>query len=277
MSLIQPDELAALLANAPDRLVVCDCTFDLADHAAGRRVYEAGHIPGAYWLDLETVLSGPKTGLNGRHPLPDRAAFAGFMASIGAAADCQVVAYDAGNAMFAARLWWLMRWLGHANAAVLDGGLAAWRAAGYPLETKAPPARRGSFEARAPLVAVVDYAELRHAAGRLVIDARAPDRFRGENETLDPAGGHIPGAKNHFFKDNLTPDGRFKPPAALRAAYDAILAGRPAAEVAQSCGSGVTACHNLLAMEIAGLPGAALYPGSWSEWSAQPDAVIERG
>jgi thiosulfate/3-mercaptopyruvate sulfurtransferase len=209
--------------------------------------------------------------------LPDREIFAAFMASIGASANSQIVAYDAGNAMFAARLWWLMRWLGHENAAVLDGGLAAWREAGHPLETTPPPARPGSFKAQAPLAATVDYAGLRHAPNRLVIDARAPDRFRGENETLDPAGGHIPGAKNHFFKDNLAPDGRFKPPAALRAAYTDILAGRPAAEVVQSCGSGVTACHNLLAMEIAGLPGAALYPGSWSEWSAQPDTVIERG
>jgi thiosulfate/3-mercaptopyruvate sulfurtransferase len=222
-------------------------------------------------------MSGPKTGRNGRHPLPNRDDLAAYMGAIGASAESQIVAYDAGNAMFAARLWWLMRWLGHENIAVLDGGLAAWRDTGHPLETNPPPVRQGSFKAKAPLVSTMDYAALRHAAGRLVIDARAPDRFRGENETLDATGGHIPGARNRFFKDNLTLDGRFKTQAALRAAYTEILAGRPVDEVVLSCGSGVTACHNLLAMEIAGLQGAALYPGSWSEWSVQPDTLIEKG
>jgi thiosulfate/3-mercaptopyruvate sulfurtransferase len=274
-TLIQPDELAALLAAEPAGVVIGDCRSDLANHAAGLAAYQEGHIPGAAHMDLETVLSGPKTGLNGRHPLPARAALAGFLAACGADDDSQIVAYDAGDSMFAARLWWLVRWLGHKRVAVLDGGLAAWTRAGHAIEATPPAARAaGHFTARPALTATVDYPTLRAEPGRLVLDARAPDRFRGENETLDRAAGHIPGARNHFFRTNLAPDGRFKPAAVLRADYLAALQGQAPEAAVVSCGSGVTACHNLLAMRIAGLGEAVLYPGSWSEWSAQPDAPV---
>ena len=279
-TLIQPAELARLLREKPEAVVVCDCSFDLADHGAGRRAYEAGHVPGAAYLHLEEVLSGAKTGRNGRHPLPDRDALAAHMAALGVSDATQVVAIDAADGMYAARLWFLMRWLGHAAVAVLDGGLAAWRAAGQAIDVAPPRARPGGdLVARPSLVRTVDYDAVAAGASgdRLILDARAPDRFRGENETLDPIGGHIPGARNRFFRDNLTRDGRFKAPDVLRAEFAAVLRGRPANETVAQCGSGVTACHNLLAMEVAGLHGAALYPGSWSEWVAQPGAPVARG
>ena len=279
-TLIQPEALAALLRDRPGAVVLCDCSFDLADPGAGWRSYEAGHIGNAVHLSLDDVLSGARTGHNGRHPLPEREALAAHMASLGVSATTQVVAYDAADGMFAARLWFLMRWLGHAAVAVLDGGLAGWRATGLALNTSPPrPCPRGDFVARPSLVATVDYDAVKMASesgDRLIVDARAPDRFRGENETLDPVGGHIPAARNRFFRDNLA-DGRFKAPGVLRTEFAAVLDGWPATAVVAQCGSGVTACHNLLAMEVAGLPGAALYPGSWSEWSARPGAAIAQG
>ena len=280
-TLIQPSELAALLNDADAHVAVFDCSFDLADTAAGRRAYEAGHVPGALYLHLDDDLSGPKTGRNGRHPLPSKQALAQRLAGAGVDDTTQVVAYDGSGGMYAARLWWLLRWLGHAEVALLDGGIAAWRAAGLPLQTEAPAARpAGRFGIRPSLAATVERAEVLAnltEGRRLLIDARAPDRFRGENETLDPVGGHIPGARNRLFRDNLGADGRFKPAAVLAAEFGAVLQGRRSEDVVSQCGSGVTACHNLLALEIAGLPGAALYPGSWSEWCADPDAPIATG
>ncbi len=279
-TLIGPEALARLLREEPDALVLCDCSFDLADGDAGRRAYDAGHIAGAAYLNLDEAMSGAKTGRNGRHPLPERDALAARMAMLGVSDASQIVAYDAGDGMFAARLWFLLRWLGHDAVAVLDGGLAGWRAAGEGVDTGAPrPRPRGNLVARASLVPTVDYDAVRAASGegtRLILDARAPDRFRGENETLDPIGGHIPGARNRFFRDNLV-DGRFKAPDALWAEFAALLGDKPAGEMVAQCGSGVTACHNLLAMAVAGLPGASLYPGSWSEWSAQPGAPVATG
>jgi thiosulfate/3-mercaptopyruvate sulfurtransferase len=277
--LIQAAELAPLLGSSGT--VVLDCRFDLADPAAGRRAYGAGHIPGAEYLHLDEDLSGAKTGRNGRHPLPDAQAFMRRLEQAGVGDDTLVVAYDAAGGMTAARAWWMLRWIGHAEVALLDGGLPAWTAAGLPLETAAPqPRPAGRLSPRPARVRQVDRAALLADLDRRawqVVDARAPDRFRGENETLDAVGGRIPGAVNRFFRDNLGPDGRFKPAAQLRAEFDAITGGRPAAELVLSCGSGVTACHDLLALELAGLDGAALYPGSWSEWSSWPGAPIATG
>ena len=281
-TLISATELAdAYRSAAPPPMVVVDCSFDLTDATAGQRAYTAGHVPGAIHAHLETLLSAPKTGLNGRHPLQSRETFARAMGAMGVGDTTQVVAYDNAGGMYAARLWWMLRWAGHHAAAVLDGGLAAWKAAGQPVETTAPPARSAqTFTLRESLVSTMDRAQVEanlHTQEMLVLDARAPDRFRGENETLDKVGGHIPGARNRFFKDNLAPDGRFKKPGALRAEFEAATGNQPATAVVHQCGSGVTACHNLLAMEVAGLQGAALYPGSWSEWSAQPGAPVATG
>ena len=207
----------------------------------------------------------------GRHPLPDRATFIANLQRWGINNDTQVVVYDAQGGMFAARLWWMLRWVGHEKVAVLDGGLPAWLASGMWLSTEASPRVLGTLTDRPSLVATVTANDLLANLSNeklTVVDARAPDRFRGENETIDPVGGHIPGAKNRFFKENLQADGNFKSAEQLRQEFSAVLAD-PAQAVMQ-CGSGVTACHNLLALEIAGLQGAALYPGSWSEWCADP-------
>lgn len=279
-ALISANELATAQKSGQS-LLVLDCSFELADPQAGQRAYEGGHIPGARYVHLDKVLSAEKTGRNGRHPLPSRETFAETMAQVGLDADTQVVAYDNAGGMYAARLWWMLLWAGHQAVAVLDGGIAAWESAGHALSTDMPAAApKGSFSLKPSLVFTVTYDEVKAniaQQNRLLLDARAPDRFRGENETMDPIGGHIPGARNRLFKDNLGPDGRFKSPAQLRQEFDAITDGRPAAQLINQCGSGVTACHNLLAMEVAGLRGAALYPGSWSEWSAQPDAPIATG
>jgi len=280
-TLISAQELHALQQSSSP-VVVCDCSFDLADPEAGERAYLAGHIPGAFYVHLDRDLSGAKTGSNGRHPLPRREDVAGLMARLGADDATQVVCYDTAGGAMAARLWWLLRWAGHPAAAVLDGGLPAWREAGHGLESGRPvPPRPGAFTLRPALAATVAYEDVRANLDapdpRLVVDARAPDRFRGQNETLDAVGGHIPGAANRFLRDNLQSDGRFKPPGQLRAEFGAVLGDTPASRVVSQCGSGVTACHNLLAMEIAGLSGAALYPGSWSEWSSRPGSPIATG
>jgi thiosulfate/3-mercaptopyruvate sulfurtransferase len=279
-TLITAAELAGHI-DAPGWVVV-DCRHDLANLSAGRDGYNAGHLPHALFADMETELSGAKRGpdgvFRGRHPLPDRDAFIGTLRSWGVNDDTQVVAYDAHGGMFAARLWWLLRWVGHGAVAVLDGGMTAWQALGLPLGTEVPAPVRGTISARAPLVTTVSAGELLANIGggqRVVVDARSPDRFRGENETIDPVGGHIPGARNRFFKDNLDADGRFKDAARLKAELAGVV-GEPAQAVMQ-CGSGVTACHNLLALEVAGLPGAALYPGSWSEWCADPARPVATG
>ncbi|WP_114972491.1 sulfurtransferase [Rhodoferax ferrireducens] len=281
-TLISVDELARAIAG-PDAaaLLVLDCSFDLSDLQAGQRTYDAGHLPGACYVHLENTLSAPKNGRNGRHPLPDRAAFAAAMAALGANDTTQFVIYDNAGGMYAARLWWMLRWVGHSAAAVLDGGLAAWQATGQAVTSDGAAQRPpGHFSLRPSRVATLSYDDLRanlDSAARLVLDARAPDRFRGENETLDPIGGHIPGARNRLFRDNLGADGRFKPAASLLSEFQALTGGRAAIELVSQCGSGVTACHNLLALEVAGLRGAALYPGSWSEWCAQPGAPIATG
>lgn len=265
--------------NHPD-WIVFDVRHDLADVQAGLRAYSAGHIPGAHFLHLDGDLSGPRNGFNGRHPLPDRAAFAQRLATLGVSAGSQVIVYDEQSGMFASRLWWMLRWIGHAQVAVLDGGWKAWiDSAGAIATGSTAPRPAGDLilgEAAAEVVGATDVLANLGSARRLVVDARAADRFRGENETLDPVGGHIPGACNRPFRDNLAPDGRFKSASQLRAEWLGLLDGWQPSQVIAQCGSGVTACHNLLAMEIAGLPGAALYAGSWSEWCADPARPVER-
>ena len=277
-------EASALAAHIDDpKWVIVDCRHDLVNLAAGRAAYDAGHIPHAAFVDIETQLSGAKRGADGafrgRHPLPDKDAFVALLRELGVDDDSQVVAYDAHGGMFAARLWWMLRWIGHEAVAVLDGGVPAWQAAGQPLVMEAsPPRPRGRIALHDTLVTTVDVNDVLHnveRGGRTIVDARAPDRFRGENETIDPVGGHIPGAKNRFFKDNLQADGRFKTPEQLRTEWE-VAVGDPKDAIMQ-CGSGVTACHNLLALEVAGMRGASLYPGSWSEWSADPARAVKTG
>lgn len=259
---------------------VFDCRHDLKNTEYGRQAYARGHIPGALFLHLDEDLSGATTGGNGRHPLPAIEDFARRMSECGVDASTQVVAYDNEGGIFAARLWWLLRWLGHERVAVLDGGLAGWKRGKRALEEQVPVVASRRF-VPGPQDLAVDVGRVLADLGSermLILDARSAERFRGENETLDPVGGHIPGAVNRFYFDNLDDDGCFfKPPAELRAEFTALLGTWPATQVVQQCGSGVTACHNLLAMELAGLPGSKLYPGSWSEWCADPARPVALG
>ena len=277
-TLISVADLAARRDDAG--WVVCDCRHDLSDVEAGRRAYRESHIPGARFVHLDQDLSAPMTGRNGRHPLPDPERFAGRLGELGIGNGSQVVAYDASGGYYAARLWWMLRWLGHEAVAVLDGGWDAWLKAGMAVSASVPEARPARFVRLAALVRSVTAGEiasgLETGPGRL-LDARSPDRYRGENETLDPVAGHIPGAINRFFKLNLEADGRFKPAAALRKEFTGLLAGDAPGDVTHYCGSGVTACHNLFAMEIAGLGGSRLYPGSWSEWISDRSRPVTIG
>jgi thiosulfate/3-mercaptopyruvate sulfurtransferase len=275
-SLISAAELQAHRASGAP-LVLLDCSFDLADAGAGERAHAEAHLPGALYVHLDRDLSGAKSGANGRHPLPARPALAERAGAWGIAPGVQVVCYDAQGMPYAARAWWLLRWLGHEAVAVLDGGPAAWLAAGGSLTREAAVSRpQPPYPALPAAMPTVDAAELRAQLGRRpVLDARAAERFRGDTEPLDPVAGHIPGALNRFFKNNLQADGRFKPDYTLRVEFEALYA--TPSELAHQCGSGVTACHNLLAMEHAGLAGSALYPGSWSEWCADPERPVARG
>ncbi len=272
-------DVATLQAHLddPDWLVV-DVRHQLSDTGYGERAYAASHIPGAVFLHCDRDLSGPMTGSNGRHPLPDIEQLARCLGDIGIGATTQVVVYDDAQGMIAGRLWWLLRWLGHDAVALLDGGLQAWQAAGGALTDLQPTPVPRVFVARPRDLKVnADYVLERIETPHMhLVDARGPDRFRGENETIDPVGGHIPGAVNRFFRDNLQADGRFKPAAQLRAEWLALLAGSPPDQVIHQCGSGVSACLNMVAMEIAGLPGSRLYAGSWSEWCADPGRPVAR-
>ena len=260
-------------------LVLLDTSFDIADVDAGLRTWRAGHLPGSLYLHLDNDLSGAKTGRNGRHPLPDRADFARTLGRCGISPQTTVVALDRQGGMYAARAWWMLRWMGHDDVAVLDGGVGAWQAAGGPLSTELPSTVAvPAYPDRPPLVEIENATALALALGRVrLVDARAPERYRGEVEPLDAQAGHIPGALNRFFKENLAEDGRFKSAARLRSELLPLVGDQGAAAVVHQCGSGVTACHNLLAMEHAGLIGSKLYPGSWSEWSSDPRRPIARG
>jgi thiosulfate/3-mercaptopyruvate sulfurtransferase len=269
---------ADLVAHVDDpHWVVVDCRHDLMNLAAGRAAYNAGHLPGALFADMESQLSGARYDehgvFRGRHPLPEQKALLDTLRSWGINDDSQVVAVDAHGGMYASRLWFLLRWVGHEAVAVLDGGMQAWEALGKTLETILPAPAPGAITLQPALVGTVDANQVLVHGN--IVDARASDRFRGENETMDPVGGHIPGAKNRFFKDNLAADGRFKSAAQLRDELAPVV-GEAASAVMQ-CGSGVTACHNLLALEVAGMPGAKLYPGSWSEWVANPARPVATG
>jgi thiosulfate/3-mercaptopyruvate sulfurtransferase len=268
------------LADGLDWLVL-DCRFNLGDTAAGEQAWRRGHIPGAHYAHLDRDLSGPRDGRNGRHPLPDPQVFQETARRWGLGPATHVVAYDDAGGMVAARLWWLLRWMGHTSVQVLDGGWQAWLAAQGPVNTDAARRPLGRFEAHPQPDWVVTTEQVRarlaQPAQQLLIDARAPDRFRGENETLDPVGGHIPGALNRFFQTNLqTPNGLFKPASVLRTEFDALIPPDRLAVATHQCGSGVTACHNLLAMAHAGLPPTRLYAGSWSAWCADPAHPIAR-
>lgn len=277
-NLVTPERLREHLDD-PD-WVLLDCRHALADAQAGRRFYDAGYLPGAQFVDFETELTGRTTGSNGRHPLPDAAEFARTLERFGVGEGTQVVAYDAGADMFAARLWFLCKWIGHDAVALLDGGYAAWCAAGYPVQTAPPPARpAGTLRARVRPELTADATEVLarlQSPSMLLLDARSAERFAGRNESVDPVAGHIPGARNRPFSANFDERGRFKAPGVLRAEFLALGAGEPA-RIVHQCGSGVSAAVNLLAMEEAGLSGARLYPGSWSEWIADPSRPVVSG
>jgi thiosulfate/3-mercaptopyruvate sulfurtransferase len=292
-TLISVDELKALIAAAKP-LMIFDCSFDLMNPAAGEEQYRKAHIPGAIYAHLDTNLSDqgivepdgthhphPDAASSGRHPLPSREKFAMWLSSVGFTNDMQAVVYDRSNASHCGRLWWMLKWAGHEAVAVLDGGLQAWQAGGGEVTDREEPSHfQSNFRLGPQLrrLAVTQEVESRLGQpGQTLIDARAAARFRGEVEPLDPVAGHIPGALNRPFGENMGPDGRFKPAAQLRAEFEQLLAGRDPATAVHHCGSGVSAVPNVLAMEVAGLGPTALYAGSWSEWCSDPRRPVERG
>lgn len=278
-TLVDVEDLAIRL----DDCVVVDCRHRLTDPDAGRRAWHAGRIPGARFLDQDQDLASPIGPGTGRHPLPDPQALRRLFGSLGLGEQTQLVAYDDAGGAMAARLWWLARWLGHEAVAVLDGGLPAWQAAGYPLESGDPlPSRHAPVEAGQAdaLVRWVGRDTIESNLGQptlMLIDARTAERYRGQAEPIDPVAGHIPGALNRPLALNLRPDGRFLPAPLLRQAFAELLDGRSPDTVVHYCGSGVSACQNLLAMEHAGLPGSMLYPGSWSQWCSDPSRPVATG
>ena len=294
--LISATQLQALIASGAP-LMVFDCSFDLMQASAGAQQYAQAHIPGAVHADLNQHLSArhgapgasgtvtaqqaDKPASGGRHPLPSRERFAMWLSSVGFANNMQAVVYDRQGANYCGRLWWMLKWAGHDAVAVLDGGLQAWQAHGGPVNSGEEPAHfQSNFELKPPLRRLATASDVLAGLGsptQTVIDARAGARYRGEVEPLDPVAGHIPGALNRPFAENMGADGRFKPAATLRAEFDALLAGRDPATVVHQCGSGVSALPNLLAMEVAGLGPAALFAGSWSEWCSDPARPVEKG
>lgn len=272
--LITTNQLQELL-NRGTKVLICDCRFDLAKVSAGQETYAKGHISGAIYVDLDKDLSGSKTGTNGRHPLPTPDHWATIRQRLGISSDSHVIAYYSQGSAFASRLWWMLRAIGHDKVQVLDGGLDSWTGqlstatvTPAPLETPPEPV------AYHGLVLVDEILDNLVSQRKTLIDARSTDRFHGQNETLDPVAGHMPGSLNRFFKSNLQ-GSEFKSPAILRKEYSELLANTRASDVIHSCGSGVTACVNLLAMEQAGLVGSLLYAGSWSEWCADPRRPVE--
>ena len=287
-TLITVSELQALQHSAPGQLMVLDCTFELTQPLAGEALYDEAHIAGALYANLDKNLSAPHDGTGkvinnasgGRHPLPTREVFAAWLSQIGFRNDMQAVVYDRNGVNYAGRLWWMLKWAGHNAVAVLDGGLQAWQAAGGAVESGKPTSHfQSNFELKAPLRELRTATQVQQALGsaQTVIDARAPARYRGEVEPLDPVAGHIPGALNRLFSTNIGTDGRFKPAAELRAEFDALLGQRAPNTVVHQCGSGVSALPNLIAMEIAGYAPTALFAGSWSEWCSDASRPVEKG
>jgi thiosulfate/3-mercaptopyruvate sulfurtransferase len=272
--LITPNQLEELVNTGAD-ILICDCRFDLTNPQAGREAYNVGHILGAIYVNLDRDLSAAKTGSNGRHPLPSPQAWADTKQRLGIDPKTTVIAYDNHGSVYASRLWWMLKASGHAQVQVLDGGLSAWNGSIGTIPPVIKPLASAipahDWIGSVTVNAVEQCLAKPHS--QCIVDARAEDRFRGENETLDPIGGHIPGALNRFFKHNLSA-GQFKSPDALRTEFKALIGNTSANDVIHQCGSGVSACHNLLAMEVAGLPGSRLYAGSWSEWCADPKRPI---
>jgi thiosulfate/3-mercaptopyruvate sulfurtransferase len=276
--LVDATTAASLLRDGAARAI--DCRFDLGDTGKGEREYAAGHLPGAIYAHLDRDLSDALQTGRGRHPLPRAADFTATLSRWGLTRDTLVIAYDDNNSAHAARLWWMLRLLGHENVRVLDGGIRAWLALGLPVETTVAAVEPTAYDARYDEGAIATTPEVdahREDDGWLLLDARAAPRFRGEVEPIDPVAGHVPGARNRPFADNLEADGRFKSPAALRDAFAPLLGEREPQRVLLMCGSGVTACHNLLALEHAGWSGARVYAGSWSEWINDPKRPVARG
>ena len=277
-SLIGTDELAKHLDDPA--FVIVDVRHDLAQPGNfGDDAYATSHIAGAAFAHVERDLSAARTGRNGRHPLPTPEAVAGLFGRLGIDAAKQVVAYDQGSGMFASRVWWMLRWLGHDRAAVLDGGFAKWLREGRPVSTEPPFHEPTTFVPTRvrPTVSATGIAASLPRHGLLLLDARAAERYRGDVEPIDPVAGHIPGALNRPYTRNVAADGTFRSPGELRSEFEGMLHGRPPDDLVHYCGSGVSACHNLLAMTVAGYPLTRLYPGSWSEWIADPQRPISKG
>ncbi len=276
--IIDPKILLGQIQDGESRLF--DCRFSLDEPELGRARYREGHLPGALYAHLDEDLSSPVTPRSGRHPLPDPQRIAEWLGQCGVSSETEVIVYDDCNGALAGRLWWMLRWLGHERVALLEGGMQAWQAAGGALTTEIPAPDPRHFEAhvRDDLWITTDALVASLADGGVsVIDARPPERYRGDVELIDTVGGHIPGAINLPLTDNLDMDGRFLPADRLRARFVAVIGEQPPTAVAHSCGSGVTACHNLLAMELAGLSGSRLHVGSWSEWIRSPERALATG
>ena len=276
--LIDPRDLSLHL-NDP-QWVIFDCRHDLMDLAKGERLYREGHIPGAHFANIDTDLSGEKTGRNGRHPLPSPAAFAAFLARHGVSQTAAIVAYDDVGGQFASRLWWMARWIGLANVYLLDGGIGKWIAERRAISTDVPVPQPVALKANPDPLMLCGAADVQAHLGdpaHRLIDARTPERYRGEVEPIDPVAGHIPGAVNRFFKDNLNADLTLRPPDEIVQGFTALIGDVLPANVIHQCGSGVTACMNIFAMEMAGLKGSKLYAGSWSEWVSDPARPIVKG
>ncbi len=273
-TLITVDELDANLANP--KFVIFDCRHELTNPTFGDAEYAKSHLPHAHFASVDRDLAAPPNGSNGRHPLPDVATFAAWLGSKGVTDGVQVVGYDNAAGVYASRLWWMLRWLGHDAVAVLDGGWEAWLRAGKRTTQDVPQAKPATFTPRIRDVNVdAEYLLANLETDRmLVIDARSNDRFHGQNETIDPVAGHIPGAVNRLFKNNVDQHGQFRRGEELRREFETLIGTMPARNVVHQCGSGVSACHNLLAMELAGMSGSRLYPGSWSEWIADPERPV---